>query len=128
MTVTTSKAGALREALVNAIDGGFDDLIQIAILLRFLQLQEQVLHPDDCCEWSAYGSDAEMKQLGAVLLEQGLESFVDQGARRLMAEVRFARNTLRAIKDAEGDFGEDLATLESWSGAAEAALEAEVGA
>ena len=117
--IRTQKA-ALREAINRVIGTGWQELVQVAICLRTLQLQENVLHPDDCCGWGADGSDPEMKQLGEVLHEQGLMQMVDHSARQLMAEMRFARNTLRAIKEAEGDFGSDFATLESWTDAASA--------
>ena len=51
-----NKKAALREAINRVTGDGWTDLIQIAICLRFLQLQERVLHPDDSCSWSAEGS------------------------------------------------------------------------
>ena len=114
-----NKKATLREAINRVTGDGWTDLIQIAICLRFLQLQERVLHPDDSCSWSAEGSDEAMHELGSVLLGLGLMQLVDHSARQLMAEVRFARATLQDVVRAESDWGQNLATLESWTDAAQ---------
>ena len=91
------------------------DLSEIAAFLRYQQLCQNVLHPDDCCNWSADGTDPHMKGLAGVLAEQGILDLVDARARRLMAQVQFARATFREIREASSDWGSALAAVENWT-------------
>ena len=91
------------------------DLSEIAAFLRYQQLMQNVLHPDDCRNWSADGTDPHMKELAGVLAEQGILDLVDARARRLMAQVQFARTTTREIQKSEGPWGEALAALHNWT-------------
>jgi hypothetical protein len=104
----------LRVAVETAIDDHYD-LSEIAAFLRYQQLCQNVLHPDDCCNWSADGTDPRMKQLAEVLAEQGILDLVDARARRLMAQVQFARTTTKEIQKAEGTWGSALAALDNWT-------------
>jgi hypothetical protein len=118
--MTTSTA---TKSLLDSIRGVLDscdnsELVFVATLLRLQQLMDNVLHPDDCCGWYAEGADPAMRELGAVLLDEGLMSSVDHEARKLFAEIRLARTTLREIKRADSDWGQDIATAESWTDAA----------
>lgn len=116
MTKTTNVCtdkSALRAALNNVLTDDWTDLNEVVVLLRYQQLMANVLRPDDSCGWSAKGTDPEMKHLESVLHEQGALEEVARKARLLMAQVRFARGTLLAVNRAHGDWGSDLAILDS---------------
>ena len=104
----------LRVAVETAIDDHYD-LSEIAAFLRYQQLCQNVLHPDDCCNWSADGTDPRMKQLAEVLAEQGILDLVDARARRLMAQVQFGRATFRENRESSSDWGSALAAVENWT-------------
>ena len=119
-TTTTSRAEQLHQlgvAVEAALNDHFD-LSEIAAFLRYQQLCQNVLHPDDCCNWSADGTDPHMKELAGVLAEQGILDLVDARARRLMAQVQFARTTFREIREASSDWGSALVAVENWTDAA----------
>lgn len=117
LDVRMNQLHKLNAAVTSAMDDFFS-LEAIAVHLRYLQLMENVLHPDDCCNWSADGSEPRMKYLAEVLSEQGLIERVDSKARKLMSEVHFARTTLQEVRSAESSWSGALATLESWTDAA----------
>ena len=119
-TTTTSWAEQLHQlgvAMEAALNDHYD-LSEIAAFLRYQQLCQNVLHPDDCCNWSADGTDPHMKELAGVLAEQGILDLVDARARRLMAQVQFARTTFREIREASSDWGSALVAVENWTDAA----------
>ena len=65
MTTTTTRIEELhqlRVAVETAMNDHYD-LSEIAAFLRYQQLCQNVLHPDDCCNWSADGTDPHMKEL-----------------------------------------------------------------
>ena len=119
-TTTTSRAEQLHQlgVAVEAALNDHYDLSEIAAFLRYQQLCQNVLHPDDCCNWSADGTDPHMKELAGVLAEQGILDLVDARARRLMAQVQFARTTFREIREASSDWGSTLVAVENWTDAA----------
>ena len=120
MTTTTTRGEELhklRVAVEEAMNDHYD-LSEIAAFLRYQQLCQNVLYPDDCCNWSADGTDPHMKELAGVLAEQGILDLVDARARRLMAQVQFARTTFREIREASSDWGSALAAVENWTDAA----------
>ena len=53
-----------------------------------------------------------------MLAEQGILDLVDARARRLMAQVQFARTTFREIREASSDWGSALVAVENWTDAA----------
>ena len=110
----TEQLHQLKNAVEDAINDHYD-LSEIAAFLRYQQLCQNVLHPDDCCNWSADGTDPHMKELAGVLAEQGILDLVDARARRLMAQVQFARTTFREIREASSDWGSALAAVENWT-------------
>ncbi len=117
MTTTTTRAEELhklRVAVEEAMNDHYD-LSEIATFLRYQQLCQNVLHPDDCCNWSADGTDPHMKELAGLLAEQGILDLVDARARRLMAQVQFARTKSREIREASSDWGSSLAAVENWT-------------
>lgn len=119
-TTTTSRAEQLHQlgVAVEAALNDHYDLSEIAAFLRYQQLCQNVLHPDDCCNWSADGTDPHMKELAGVLAEQGILDLVDARARRLMAQVQFARTTFLEIREASSDWGSALVAVENWTDAA----------
>ena len=119
-TTTTSRAEQLHQlgVAVEAALNDHYDFSEIAAFLRYQQLCQNVLHPDDCCNWSADGTDPHMKELAEVLAEQGILDLVDARARRLMAQVQFARTTFREIREASSDWGSALVAVENWTDAA----------
>ena len=115
--MTTANLTALTD-LSKAVEGAlgdFYDLGNIAVLLRFQQLRNNVLHPHDSCSWDADGPDGNMRRLCQVLAQQGRLESVENSARRLFAQVYLANTTMREIKDAESDWGGAIATLEDYS-------------
>jgi hypothetical protein len=56
-----------------------------------------------------------MKDLAGVLAEQGILDLVDARARRLMAQVQFARATFRENRESSSDWGSALAAVENWT-------------
>jgi hypothetical protein len=117
MTTTTTRVEELhqlRVAMEAAMNDHYD-LSEIAAFLRYQQLCQNVLHPDDCCNWSADGIDPHMKDLAGVLAEQGILDLVDARARRLMAQVQFARATFRENRESSSDWGSALAAVENWT-------------
>lgn len=70
-TTTTSRAEQLHQlgVAVEAALNDHYDLSEIAAFLRYQQLCQNVLHPDDCCNWSTDGTDPHMKELAGVLAE-----------------------------------------------------------
>jgi len=117
MTTTTTRVEELhqlRVAMEAAMNDHYD-LSEIAAFLRYQQLCQNVLHPDDCCNWSADGTDPHMKDLAGVLAEQGILDLVDARARRLMAQVQFARATFRENRESSSDWGSALAAVENWT-------------
>ena len=121
MTNTTNictEKSALRAALNNVLTDDWTDLNEVVVLLRYQQLMANVLHPDDSCDWSAEGTGPEMKHLESVLHEQ--EPLRRWNAKPGCLWHRCARRgTLLAVNRAHGDWGSDLAILDSWAGAAE---------
>lgn len=117
MTTTTTPGFELYQAVRNAIDDHQHehDLIQVAMLLRFKQLQEHTMHPDDSHPWRDGGEGSSMDALAELLKQRGLLVFVEAGARRLFAEVQLARTTLDATNNYSGSWGSAIATAESWS-------------
>ncbi|QNI89555.1 hypothetical protein [Synechococcus sp. ROS8604] len=107
----------LNRAVTAALDD-FHSLEEIAIVLRYLQLRDKVLHPHDSCGWGADGADLHMKHLAEVLDRQHKYEMVEMGARKLFAQVHLARTTMREIKDATSDWGGAIATLDDWYPAA----------
>ena len=89
-----------------------------AVLLRYQQLANNVLHPDDCCGWETEDCDTAMGALRDELERQGLHQRVDFEARQLFAQVRLARTLIDTIENAAGRLGEDIATAQSWTDAA----------
>lgn len=110
MTVTKAD---LQMALYNAVRGALDDhqfhLEDVAAMLRFKQLRDNVLHPEDSCGWDANGSDFAMKELELVLAEQGCLDVVEQDARRMYAAENLVRTLVETI-DGAGDLGEAIET------------------
>ena len=119
-TTTTSRAEQLHQlgVAVEAALNDHYDLSEIAAFLRYQQLCQNVLHPDDCCNWSTDGTDPHMKELAGALAEQGILDLVDARARRLMAQVQFARTTFREIREASSVWGSALVAVENWTDAA----------
>ena len=119
MTTTITPTLALYHAVREAIDSFQFHADEIAVLLRYQQLANNVLHPDDCCGWAGEGCDEAMGALRDELERQGLQQRVDFEARQLFAQVRLARTLINTIENAEGSLGEDIATAQSWTDAAE---------
>lgn len=115
-TLNAQQKDELRSAIDHAIEDA-TSLQAVATYLRLDQLMEQTLHPDDCCGWSALGSSEAMGQLGMVLDRLGIETAVDQEARRLFAYILLARQTLREIEHCDSEWGGAIATAQSWRGA-----------
>lgn len=115
-TLNAQQKDELRSAIEHALEDA-SSLERVATLLRLDQLMGETLHPDDSCGWSAMGSSEYMGQLGMVLDRLGLERKVDLEARRLFAELRLARVTLKEIEYCDSEWGGAIATAQSWRGA-----------
>ena len=118
MTTTITPTLPLHNAVREAIDCFQSDPAEVAVLLRYLQLANSVLHPDDCCGWRDEGFEEVMGDLADELARQGLQQRVEFEARQLFAQVRLARTLIGTIENADGRLGEDIATAQSWTNAA----------
>ena len=128
--MTATKADP-QMALYNAVRDALDDhqfhLEDLAAMLRFKQLHDNVLHPDDSCGWDANGSDLAMKELEGVLLEQGSLDVVECQARWMFAVEHLARRLMETI-DGDGDLGRAIDTYREHDAAVKsAAILAEAG-
>jgi hypothetical protein len=94
MSTTTTPTLSMYHAVREAIDSFQFHAEELAVLLRYQQLANNVLHPD------------------------GLQQRVDFEARQLFAQVRLARTLIDTIENADGRLGEDIATAQSWTDAA----------
>jgi hypothetical protein len=115
---TTTPTLSMYHAVREAIDSFQFHAEELAVLLRYQQLANNVLHPDDCCGWETEGCDTAMGALRDELERQGLQQRVDFEARQLFAQVRLARTLIDTIENADGRLGEDIATAQSWTDAA----------
>ena len=118
MSTTTTPTLSMYHAVREAIDSFQFHAEELAVLLRYQQLANNVLHPDDCCGWETEGCDTAMGALRDELERQGLHQRVDFEARQLFAQVRLARTLIDTIENADGRLGEDIATAQSWTDAA----------
>ena len=118
MSTTTTPTLSMYHAVREAIDSFQFHAEELAVLLRYQQLANNVLHPDDCCGWETEGCDTAMGALRDELERQGLQQRVDFEARQLFAQVRLARTLIDTIENADGRLGEDIATAQSWTDAA----------
>ena len=118
MSTTTTPTLAMYLAVREAIDSFQFHAEELAVLLRYQQLANNVLHPDDCCGWETEDCDTAMGALRDELERQGLHQRVDFEARQLFAQVRLARTLIDTIENADGRLGEDIATAQSWTDAA----------
>lgn len=128
--MTATKADP-RMALYSAVRDAIDDhqfhLEDVAAMLRFKQLCDNVLHPDDSCGWDANGSDFAMKELELALAEQGSLDVVEQQARQMFAAEHLVRRLMETI-DGDGDLGRAIDTYRELDRAGEsAAILAEAG-
>ena len=110
--MTATKADP-QMALYNAVRDALYDhqfsLEDVAAMLRFKQLRDNVLHPDDSCGWDANGSDLAMKELEEVLFKQGSLGIVEQQARRMFAAEQVVLRLMETI-GGDGDLGQAIET------------------
>lgn len=111
---------AIYDAVRNAIDDHQFHLEDVAAMLRFKQLRDNVLHPGDSCGWDANGSDFAMKELELVLAEQGCLDVVEQDARRMYAAENLVHTLVETI-EGDGDLGLAIETYRDLDRAVESA-------
>ena len=118
---------AIYAAVRNAIDDHQFHLEDVAAMLRFKQLRDNVLHPEDSCGWDANGSDFAMKELELVLEEQGSLGIVEQQARRMFAAEQVVLRLMETI-EGDGDLGQAIDTYRDLTESVESeAMLAEAG-